>query len=335
MTTPSPARPAPARAHFPALGGTAVVLAAEPDRLASACAAVRAEVAAVDAACSRFRPDSELSLVNAHAGRPMLVGRLFAEALEAALRAARLTEGAVDPTCGASLTAAGYDRDFELVRAGSATISVARPVPAPGWQSVSWDARRATVCLEPGTRLDFGATAKALAADRAACAAHRAADCGVLVSLSGDIAVQGSAPEGGWRVRVADDHRERAEDQRGDAGVPSQSIVLTVGGLATSSTTVRRWSAGNVEMHHILDPRSGRPARSCWRTVSVAAISCLDANIAATAAIVRGEPAARWLTELALPARLVREDGSVLTLAGWPAQPDLSRSDPLLGIFPS
>ena len=73
-------------------------------------------------------------------------------------------------------------------------------------------------------------------------------------------------------------------------------------------------------MHHILDPRTGRPADSIWRTVSVAAGSALDANIASTAAIIRGHRAAGWLAKLGLPARLVTVDGSVTTIAGWPAE---------------
>ena len=325
-----------ARAAFPALGGTAVVLSAAPDRLDAASAAVRAEIEAIDLACSRFRSDSELSRVNASAGRPVPVSSLFADALDVALRAARLTDGAVDPTCGAALVAAGYDRDFEQVRAGGASVSMIRPAPAPGWRSVEWDRRRRLVRITPGSMLDFGATAKALAADRAAYAAHRAAGCGVLVSLSGDLAVQGQAPDGGWRVRVTDDHRDgHGEGANGatdhdtawhdaseHADAPAQTVSVSEGGLATSSTAVRRWIAAGTQLHHIVDPHLGVSAQSCWRTVSVAAITCVDANIAATAAIVRGESAARWLTELGLPARLVHNDGSVLTLAGWPAAPD-------------
>jgi thiamine biosynthesis lipoprotein len=71
-------------------------------------------------------------------------------------------------------------------------------------------------------------------------------------------------------------------------------------------------------MHHILDPRTGRPADGDWRTVSVAGGSALDANIASTAAIIRGQSAIGWLSTLGLPSRLVAVDGSVTTLAGWP-----------------
>jgi len=328
-----------ARAEFPAFGGTAVVLSAVPERLDSACAAARAEIEAMNSACSRFRGDSELARVNASAGRPVAVSDLFAEAVEVALRAARLTEGAVDPT-RAAVVGTGYDRDFEQARAGGASISMTRPAPAPGWRSIDWDPRRQSIRIRPGSLLDFGATAKALAADRAAYAAHRAAGCGVLVSLGDDLAVQGQAPDGGWRVRVADDPRDGACDGAseqaaiGHAAAPGRSVSIAEGGLATSSAAVHRWIGAGTELHRHVDSRLvdsrlvdsrlgdsrlGEPAQSCWSAVSVAAITCVDASIAATAAMARGESAARWLTDLGLPARLVHDDGSVLILADWPA----------------
>jgi thiamine biosynthesis lipoprotein len=314
-----------ARAEFPAFGGTAVVLSVVPDRLDSACAAARAQIEAMDSACSRFRADSELARVNASAGRPVPVSDLFAEAVEVALRAARLTEGSVDPTRAAVVVGAGYDRDFEQVRAGGASISLARATPAPGWRSVDWDPQRQSVRIQPGSLLDFGATAKALAADRAAYAAHRAAGCGVLVSLGDDLAVQGQPPDGGWRVRVADDPHDGACDGAseqaaiGHADAPGRSVSLAEGGLATSSAAAPRWIAAGTALQHLVDSRLGAPAQFCWSAVSVAAITCVDASIAATAAIARGESAARWLTDLGLPARLVHNDGSVLILADWPA----------------
>jgi FAD:protein FMN transferase len=137
----------------------------------------------------------------------------------------------------------------------------------------------------------------------------------VLVGLGGDIALAGPPPENGWRIRVTDDHR---------AGVdaPGQWIRLRSGGLATSSTIVRRLSAGDQLVHHLLDPATGRPVTGPWRTASVAAGSCLDANIASTATIVRGEAAASWLESLGLPTRLVTGSGASVHLAGWPADGD-------------
>lgn len=299
------------RSVFPLWGGQAVVVTAEPRAIEAARTLVRAETAAMDAACSRFREDSELSRINALAGESVQLGPLFAEVVGAALRAAAATDGDVDPTCGAGLEAIGYDRDIEVLREDGVRVVVHEYLPAPGWQSIDWDPESRTLRVPPGCRLDFGAVAKALAADRAAAAVTRELGCGVLVSLGGDIATAGPGPESGWRIRVTDDHRA------GDA-VLGQTISVTGGALATSSTTVRRWQGQSGPLHHVLDPRTGRPADSCWRTVSVTAATCVDANTAATAALLRSEAAPEWLAALGLPARLVRQDGTVRTAGGWP-----------------
>jgi thiamine biosynthesis lipoprotein len=137
----------------------------------------------------------------------------------------------------------------------------------------------------------------------------------VLVSLGGDTAVAGPPPDGGWRIRVQDTTGLPGETPDG----PSQVVAIRDGGLATSSTAARRWHHGGDLLHHILDPRTGRPAAPVWRTVSVAAATCADANTAATAAIIRGDQAPAWLAGLKLPARLVTQDGVVRTVADWPA----------------
>jgi FAD:protein FMN transferase len=301
---------------FSVFGTTATLLVTEPGRLNQARAIADAELAAVDLACSRFRPDSELSRLNAADGAVMSISELFSELLEAALRAARLTDGAVDPTCGQALAEIGYDRDFALLQAaGGRSRRALRPVRrVPGWRSVQLDRRRRLAQLTNGAQLDLGATAKAWAADRCAELIAAKTDCGALVSLGGDIAVSGPPPEDGWRVRVTDDHAAGPE-------APGQTVTIRTGGLATSSTTVRTWAVGGRRVHHIIDPATGQPARSCWRTVSVAAGSCVDANTASTAAIIRSEAATEWLQEAGLPARLVREDGTVETTAGWPDDP--------------
>jgi thiamine biosynthesis lipoprotein len=133
----------------------------------------------------------------------------------------------------------------------------------------------------------------------------------VLVSLGGDIAMAGAAPDGGWPVLVAEDHAAPLDG-------PGPVVRLNGGGLATSSTTVRRWRRGGAELHHIVDPATGLPAAGRWRTASVGAATCVDANAAATAAIVWGERAPAWLAERRLPARLVATDGAVVRVAGWP-----------------
>jgi FAD:protein FMN transferase len=298
----------PGTARWPALGTTASVLVSDRGALPAARAAVEAELAAVDLACSRFRPESDLSRLNARAGRRVRVGALLLDAITDALRAAALTDGIVDPTIGRALILAGYDRDFATLAHARTRLVAAR---VKGWQAVSVDRARSEVQLPSGVRLDLGATAKALAADRAATAAAAAASgAGVLVNLGGDIAVVGMAPPGGWAVRVADDHRAPPD-------APGQTLAIGAGGLATSSTTVRRWGPN---AHHIIDPRTGLPADSPWRTVSVTAAECVDANIASTAAIVLGEEAPGWLEARGLPARLVDQDGETLAVAGWPRE---------------
>jgi thiamine biosynthesis lipoprotein len=309
------------RSGFPLWGGEAVVLTTDPAATDTARDLVRVETDAMDAACSRFRPDSELAEVNAAAGSPVVVGPLFAEVVSSALRAAAATDGDLDPTCGASLDAAGYDRDIEMIRVEGVTITVHGFVPAVGWQSLGWNPDTRTLRTPPGTRLDFGAVAKALAADRAAASVAAALGCGVLVSLGGDLATAGPPPPDGWQVKVADDHRARD-------GAPGPTVALLGGAMATSSTTTRRWSTQAGIVHHILEPRTGRPADSCWRTVTVVAATCVDANTASTAALIRGERARAWLAANSLPARLVGHDGTVTTAGGWPPDPAEARIGP-------
>ena len=296
-------------ASFPAIGVVNQVTVETEAALPRAVEIARAEVEALDEACSRFRDDSELAAVNRAAGSDVCVGPLLLEAVEIALRASASTEGLVDPTVGRALRALGYDRDFDLL-AGSERATF-RLVPAAGWQRVRVDRRRGTLRIPAGAELDLGAVSKAFAADRIAARIHRETGASVLVSLGGDIAVAG-APQGGWPIRVTDDHR------RLDG--PGQTVAITDGGVATSSTTIRRWRAGRDELHHIVDPASGRPALEHWRTVSVAARTCAAANAAATAAIIRGNDAPGWLERLGLAARLVRPDGLVASTSRWPRE---------------
>jgi thiamine biosynthesis lipoprotein len=303
-----------ATASFPALGTTAVVCVAEPGRLVHARTELVRELDRIDGACSRFREDSELSRLNRNAGSWTAVGPLLLEALRIALDVARATDGLVDPTVGRTLRAAGYDRTFRLVCRRDGETFRARFAPVPGWGRVQLDEERAAARVPRGAELDLGATAKAHAADRAARACSEAAGCGVLVALGGDVSVAGGAPAGGWPVRVADDH---AAPLSSDGPV----VGVSAGGLATSGTTVRRWRSGATELHHVIDPRTGHPAATPWRTVTVAAASCVDANAASTAALVLAEEAPHWLAERRLPARLVTATGSEICVGGWPEEP--------------
>jgi FAD:protein FMN transferase len=293
---------------FDAIGVTNTVVVDREDALNAALRIAQDEVDALDRACSRFRHDSELAAVNRASGTDVPVGALLLDVVEAAIRVSAATRGLVDPTVGPAVRALGYDRDFRLV--ARMHPRAVRLVPAAGWRRVYVDRRRFTVRVPRGSLLDLGAVAKAFSADRIGRRVHAATGASVLVGLGGDIAVAG-APEGGWPVGIADDHR-------GPATGPTVSIAD--GGLATSSTAVRRWLAGERELHHIVDPATGRSAGEHWRTVTVAAATCVDANAAATAAIVMGAQAPQWLESLALAARLVRTDGSVTTTSRWPEQ---------------
>ncbi|MGW5724212.1 FAD:protein FMN transferase [Amycolatopsis sp. NPDC003865] len=303
---------------FPALGTTAEVVVTDPALLGPAVDLLEAELAAIDLACSRFREDSDISRLHETPGRQVRVGALLAAALDAALRAARLTDGLVDPTVGAAVRALGYDRDFASVVSGKpgsrARPAGAEPVPAPGWHRVLFDPARRLVVLPRGVQLDLGATAKALAADRAARRIHTSLGCGVLVNLGGDLRTAGPEPDGGWQIALGDDHAEAVVR-------PDTTVALhRDGALASSGTTRRRWRHGDRTVHHIVDPRTGDAAEPRWRTVSVAAKSTVDANTASTAAVVLGEDAPGWLARRRLPARLVGAGGDVVTTPGWPRE---------------
>jgi len=320
-----------AAADWRALGASVRLVTTDPALLDSCNLLLARHLAEVDVTCSRFREDSELVALDSSEGRPVKVSPLLAQALAVALRAAEATDGAVDPTVGSAMNALGYDRDFQLFQKNGRPLRLTvRPVP--GWRLVRLDRRAGTVTVPAGIRLDLGATAKAWAADSAATMLAEAAGCGVLVSLGGDTAVAGPPPRGGWRIRVQDATGPVDE-------TPTRGSFATVcvrsGGLATSGTAARRWRRGVHELHHIVHPLTGLPARTPWRTVSVAAATCVDANTASTAALVKGPSAERWLTGLGLPARLVTNDGRVITTPGWPTPTPTSEPGRALSAGPA
>lgn len=259
----------------------------------------------VEHAASRFRPDSALSIANSRAGRPTPVPLLLTKLVGAALDAAARTDGAVDPTIGRAMHAIGYDRDITAIEPDgpTSTTSTSRT-----WRDVRIDREVGLLTVPLGTALDLGATAKAYTADFAARVISRRYGVGVLVELGGDVAVAGERA-GGWQLRVA----ERD-------GEPGQVVTLHRGGLTTSTTTVRRWMRNGTPVHHIVDPRTGRPADGPWRTATVYAESALAANTASTAAIVLGSSAQEWLAEQGFVARLIARDGAVHHAGNWPAE---------------
>jgi len=294
-----------------ALGTVAELVVNDGGVLLRAAELLEDELARIDRVASRFRSDSELSRLNAKAGTGVEaeVSADLLEAIDVALAMAAATGGLVDPTVGLAMIRLGYDRDFADVRPGvDGDLPPAQAVP--GWRSVAVDRRRRRVRLAENTALDLGATAKALAADRAATTISGRLGCGALVSLGGDVATAGTAPAGGFAVGIADTCTSPH---------PTETVSISSGGLASSGVGVRQWRLGAHQVHHILDPATGLSATPYWRTASVTAASCVQANAASTAAIVLGEHALDWLEGLGLPARLVRLDGTVVQTRGWPA----------------
>jgi len=235
-----------------------------------------------DAIFSRFREGSELNRVNAASADTLVVSEPFARAVRAALAAARATDGLVEPTLGAAILAAGYDRDSSLLV--SDPLPAGDPVPGT-WRSISISGR--VLSRPPGTLLDLNGVVKSLAVDDAL----RVLPHGSFVSAGGDLATSRSVevelPGGG-------------------------SVRLDTGGVATSGVTRRRWLRGGVEQHHLVDPRTGRPARSCWDEVTVAASSCLAADVAARAAFLHSSDGPDWLDERGLPGRFLSGDAVVV-----------------------
>jgi FAD:protein FMN transferase len=260
---------------------------------------------AVDESCNRFRDDSELSRLNESHGATVPISATLELALEAAFRAAEVTGDLIDPTVLPALLALGYDRDFDELQGESALEHVA--VPAMGPSSIHLDRDAHTVMLDPPCRLDLGASAKALVVDLIADdVAHSG---GVVVELGGDVAVRGEGPEGPWAIAVSDTLLLNGREPR---------ITLRHGGIATSSTATRTWRVGERTVNHIIDPRTGHCARGLYTTATVSASDCLLANAFATAALLWNEEASYHIAQAGWSARLVRRDGSLEFVGGWP-----------------
>ena len=297
-----------------ALGSSLRIVVTAPGSLDEAVRAVTETLGRVDLALSRFRDDSEINRLNRAGGRSLPVSDLLWKGVEAGLRGARLSGGAVDPTVGRAMRVLGYDRTFgQVLRDGEPIALEARSVP--GWLLVEMNASRRTVRIPAGVELDLGATGKGLAADLCAGAGLRALPprSGILVSLGGDIALAGVPPPEGWVIQVA-------ESSDAELDQAAEKVALGSGAIATSSTSVRRWSRGSVGLHHILDPATSLPVAGPWRSVSVIAADCVDANTGSTAAIVKGATAVEWLESAGLAARLVDHEGRAQRVGGW-AQP--------------
>ncbi len=243
-----------------------------------------------DRTFSRFREDSELSRVNRFAMRTLVVSDEFAEMLRASLWAAGATDGLVDPTVGASIVALGYDRDFDDL---DPTLTCQEPVAAGHWTAI--DVQDRILARPIAIQLDLNCVVKSRTVDDAL---KLIAGTG-FVSAGGDLAVRGPLD-----VALAD----------------GTTIRLERGGMATSGTLTRSWLRDGQRHHHLVDPATGRSAESPWTCVTVAATSCLVADVAAKAAFLKGDGGPGWLDSMRLPGRFLRENGTATVTTAWAAQ---------------
>jgi thiamine biosynthesis lipoprotein len=286
--------------------GTEVVVLTTGRAPAGAVARVRELFATREAALSRFLPTSELTRLNRSAGRAMEVSPLMLETVDAAIRAASTTGGAFDPTLGRQMAAIGYDRPFGLPSRVT-VLGMPPEGPGGGWREIAIDRARRTVSVPVGIALDFGGIAKGMAVDAAARLLGDAGVDAALVSAGGDMRVAG-AGAGDWQVGLS------------ETPAPWQ-ITLSGGALATSSSSRRTWIQDGIRRHHLLDPRTGAPADSGLRSVSVAARTCEQAEVAAKAAFVLGaERGAEFLDALGLAGLLTQTAGAPIRVGAWPSE---------------
>ncbi len=278
---------------FKAMGCTIEINGAGP----SARRAIERLFVQRESTFSRFLEDSELSSVNRSPGATVFVSETFADGVEGALWADRVTQGLVTPLVHDALVAAGYDRDLSAVRALTGTAGRKDDAPPPPKPTGRIRLRGRLLERAPGSRLDLGGVVKSMTVDAAVGLLDRPG----YVSAGGDLAV--TTPT--------------AVDLPGGG-----TVVLNGGGIATSGTLTRSWPSDHGPLHHLIDPRSGRPSASPWTAVTVAARSCRDADIAAKAAFLLGEDGPDWLDLRRLPGRFLHRDGAIVANECWRTQVD-------------
>ncbi len=286
--------------------GMSVRVAAAGPAAQPALIQAAARFAADEREFSRFDPASELSFVNRRAGQWTTLSAPMAAVVDAALALAAATGGLYDPTLLAAIRAAGYVVSFEQL-AGRAAAADAPAAPQAGrWAAVQ--RRGMQLCLPAGVGLDLGGIVKGWTAQ--AVTAQLRTVGPALVDAGGDVAASDPPPGWqGWPVAVA------APTGPGQADAGDLLVVwLANAVLATSGVDYRRWRQGGVEVHHIIDPRTGRPAATDLVSVSVLDASAVRAEAWAKAALVLGwQAGVAALRAQGLAAVLVRADGRVAT----------------------
>ncbi len=251
---------------------------------------------------SRFDPASELCALNRSSGAPWQVSPTLWQVLRAALAAADATGGLVTPTILEALESAGYTDSFERVPTSGAAVTPA-PKGSNDFRSIELDESRRMVTLPTGLRLDLGGTGKGWAADQAA--AQLAPLGPAQVNAGGDISLSGPRDGGrAWEIAV---------ESPLVAGEVLGVLALDRGGVATSGRSHRRWQRGGVWQHHLIDPRSGCPARTDVISATVVGPSALVAEVAAKQVLILGAQAGMaWLeAQASLAGLVVLDDGTV------------------------
>ncbi len=287
------------RREFRAMGTDVELLlnpAVDADEAEQALDAAAREIAAIETLASRFDRESELSRLNA-AGT-MEVSPDLMRLVTLALQMRDATAGRFDPTLHAAIVAAGYDRTLDDIPADGPAAGV----PQPGGGDVDANPQTGVITLGMGVALDLGGIAKGWAADRAADLLGMAGSC--LVSMGGDIAVRGSLDGEPWPIEV----------QHGEG---TAVIGLTRGGMATSGTDRRRWRRDGKDMHHVIDPATGRPSDTDLVRVTAVAEDAAHAEVWATALLVSGSGAAADEADrMGMPTVLVAADGNTTSAGG-------------------
>ena len=285
--------------RFRAMGTRAhVLIEGPPELLPLACR----EIDRLDRLWSRFIADSDVSRLNGAGGSPVEVAPATVELIARAAEGWQITEGLFDPTLLNEVVAAGYDRDFDEVRAtggGPAPARAPLRPAAPGLPVlVDPASSRASVAVEVG--FDSGGIGKGLGADLVADALRHEGATAAMVNLGGDLRAAGAPADGPWKVGLDNPFEPTAP--------PPVQLVLRDGALATSTSLVRRWRQHGEERHHLIDPRTGRPCESDVASVSVVADQGWRAEALAKAALLVG-------VERALP--LLTANGATGLVVDW------------------
>jgi thiamine biosynthesis lipoprotein len=228
-------------------------------------------IARLEALWSRFRPDSDVSRLNARAGSRVPVAPETSELVGRALDGWRITEGAFDPTVLGAVIRAGYDRTFARIPADARPGTSGARTDAAGIEAgLGW------VRLPAWSGFDPGGIGKGLAADIVADELMDAGAAGACVNLGGDVRVAGEGPDGPWTVSI----------EHPASPAPVVLLGLAGGAVATSTTLRRRWRVGGEERHHLIDPRSDRPAREGTQLATVVAGRAWTAEVLAKAVLL-------------------------------------------------